>query len=295
MFIKKMMSNEIDIENSKTVSQISFGAFGKIFLCQDHKGNNFVSKEISDKKSFIKEVKTYQKLIKNFKYFPEFYNYYVGVKKNCIFLQCCQRDLRYMIDSGEKINVHSFVLHTSEALDILREKEIIHCDLKPGNILYDEFSDLFKICDFGISCLKEDKRHYPVQTVYYRSPEVIARHAYDYSIDIWSLGCIFYEVIYGTILFQYTKELECFYSMMVRLGMPSKRQFPEIYSNNIVYRDKKPVLTNCPNSPDMIIYREPINLTNNIFEHIIKECIRWNPKKRITPLNIIKILNQSEV
>jgi len=286
---------EIDIENSKTLTQISYGAFGKIFLCQDHYGNNFVSKEISDKKSFAKEVKFYQKLQENCNYFPEFYNYYVGMKYNCIFLQCCQRDLRYMLDKGEKIDYHSFILHMSEALDILKEKEIIHCDLKPGNILYDEKSDLFKICDFGISCHKQDKKYFPVQSVYYRSPEVIARHTYGHAIDVWSIGCIFYEVMYQKILFQHLNELECFYLMMVRLGMPSKRQFPEIYNGNIIYRDKRPVLTNCPNSPEMVIYFEPLKVASDSYGSIIRKCLRWNPRKRITPSGIIKILNQSEI
>jgi len=83
--------------------------------------------------------------------------------------------------------------------------------------------------------------------------------------------------------------------MMVRLGMPSKRQFPEIYNGNIIYRDKRPVLTNCPNSPEMVIYFEPLKVASDSYGSIIRKCLRWNPRKRITPSGIIKILNQSEI
>ena len=42
----------INIENSKMVYQIGAGGFGKIFLCEDNKGNKFVSKQIGKYKNF---------------------------------------------------------------------------------------------------------------------------------------------------------------------------------------------------------------------------------------------------
>ena len=58
----------------------------------------------------------------------------------------------------------------------------------------------FKICDFG-SCTQKKKIAKDIQTRQYRSPEVIIRAGFTTSCDIWSLGCIIYELITGYYLF----------------------------------------------------------------------------------------------
>lgn len=81
---------------------------------------------------------------------------------------------------------------------------IIHRDIKPSNILLDKKCNV-KICDFGLcrgfNDENENKTDYVV-TRWYRAPEVIL-NASDYSkpVDIWSIGCIFAELMYRTVLF----------------------------------------------------------------------------------------------
>jgi len=287
------MTDIVNIEKSKAIYQIGFGGFGKIFLCQDDKGKHFVSKQIESETSFLNELKVYHNLQEETDYFPKFYDYFNGEIKKCIFMENCQEDLRTILDKREEICNEIFVLHISKGLQILKQKNIIHCDLKPGNILYDAKSDLFKICDFGISCFDDKKKHYPVQTMYYRSPEVIVRKPYSFSIDIWSFGCIIYEMLYQRVLFQHLLEEECFLSMMSKLGMPPEKLYQNFYDRNIRFEKGTPILQKCIQLPDTIIYKERMKLNISREDRIIRKCLQWNPDKRITPEKIISMYEAS--
>ena len=84
----------------------------------------------------------------------------------------------------------------------MRNKGVIHCDMKPENILFTDgrVQDV-KIIDFGASCLDYTTGFFYVQSRYYRAPEVVLGMKYSYEIDMWSMGCILYELITGDPIF----------------------------------------------------------------------------------------------
>jgi len=89
-----------------------------------------------------------------------------------------------------------------EALDFVHSLGIVHSDIKPENILIKSFSRCeVKIIDFGSSFFITDHHTSYVQSRAYRAPEVILGLPYDYSIDIWSLGCVLCELWTGNVLF----------------------------------------------------------------------------------------------
>jgi len=89
---------------------------------------------------------------------------------------------------------------------------VIHCDLKPSNILVDDQGQL-KITDFGIACLapsessdtEDDDKSEPVQfgSLLFMSPEQIQLKAVDYRTDIFSLGILGYQLMVGSHPFAY--------------------------------------------------------------------------------------------
>jgi serine/threonine protein kinase len=90
-----------------------------------------------------------------------------------------------------------------QGLEYLHSLKIIHCDLKPENVLIKSISKAeVKIIDFGSSCFIHDHLSNYMQSRSYRAPEVILGLSYDYKIDIWSVGCIIAELYTGNVLFQ---------------------------------------------------------------------------------------------
>jgi len=82
--------------------------------------------------------------------------------------------------------------------------KIVHNDLKPSNVLYEPSSKLYKICDFGFSKLSNLKSpsSFNVGTVNYMSPQALSKNLQDFSSDVWSIGVIFFELLYGKVPFE---------------------------------------------------------------------------------------------
>jgi serine/threonine protein kinase len=80
----------------------------------------------------------------------------------------------------------------TNGLQYIHEKNIIHRDLNPNNVLIK--NGICKVADFGLSVETIDKRSRTsgVGNIIYAAPEVFGRH-YDFKVDIYSLGCIFME------------------------------------------------------------------------------------------------------
>ena len=89
----------------------------------------------------------------------------------------------------------------------LHENGIIHCNLKPSNILLDEFGNV-KICDFKKTLkvkemtIDEIKKTKLSMTPSYTAPEIFTENGiYSFKSDLWALGCILFELAVGQVPF----------------------------------------------------------------------------------------------
>nr|NP_001071750.1 c-jun N-terminal kinase [Ciona intestinalis]BAE06525.1 c-jun N-terminal kinase [Ciona intestinalis] len=105
----------------------------------------------------------------------------------------------------------------------LHSAGIIHRDLKPSNIVVRSDCTL-KILDFGLARTAGGSFMMTpyVVTRYYRAPEVILGMGYQEVVDIWSVGCIFGEMIRGQVLFPGNDHIDQWNKITEQLGTPSE-------------------------------------------------------------------------
>ncbi|KAM3276657.1 hypothetical protein ACQJBY_044830 [Aegilops geniculata] len=110
-------------------------------------------------------------------------------------------DLQQIINSSQMLsNDHCkyFLFQLLQGLKYLHSVGILHRDLKPGNLLVNG-SCALKICDFGLARTNNTKGQHMTEYVvtrWYRAPELLLScDNYGTSIDVWSVGCIFAELL----------------------------------------------------------------------------------------------------
>uniref|UniRef100_A0A4W4FZS2 Protein kinase domain-containing protein n=1 Tax=Electrophorus electricus TaxID=8005 RepID=A0A4W4FZS2_ELEEL len=119
-----------------------------------------------------------------------------------------ERDLKqYMDDCGSIMCVHNvkiFLFQLLRGLAYCHRRKVLHRDLKPQNLLINDRGEL-KLADFGLARAKSvPTKTYSneVVTLWYRPPDVLLGSTeYSTPIDMWGVGCIFYEMITGRPLF----------------------------------------------------------------------------------------------
>ena len=117
----------------------------------------------------------------------------------------------------------SIVFQITQALNFLKQQKVIHCDLKPENIVFKhDTCQQIKIIDFGASCRDYKSGFFYVQSRFYRAPEIVLGCPYGHAADMWSFGCIVFELIHGRPLFPARDENELIEYMMLTSGeLPS--------------------------------------------------------------------------
>eukprot|EP00028_Trichosphaerium_sp_Am-I-7-wt_P002740 CAMPEP_0168530758 /NCGR_PEP_ID=MMETSP0405-20121227/14910_1 /TAXON_ID=498012 /ORGANISM="Trichosphaerium sp, Strain Am-I-7 wt" /LENGTH=922 /DNA_ID=CAMNT_0008555165 /DNA_START=25 /DNA_END=2793 /DNA_ORIENTATION=- len=118
--------------------------------------------------------------------------------------------------------IRHFTRQLLKSLVALREVHVIHCDLKPENILLVSNGTRLKVIDFGSACYSFRAPYSYIQSRFYRSPEVILGSGYYVPIDIWSLGCIMFELFYGLPLFPGQNEHRMLQRFIEILGPPPR-------------------------------------------------------------------------
>ncbi|KAG5009190.1 hypothetical protein JHK87_017705 [Glycine soja] len=109
---------------------------------------------------------------------------------------------------------------------------ILHRDLKPHNLLMDRKTMMLKIADLGLArayTVPIKKYTHEILTLWYRAPEVLlgATH-YSMAVDIWSVGCIFAELVTRRALFPGDSELQQLLHIFRLLGTPNEEVWPGV-------------------------------------------------------------------
>uniref|UniRef100_A0A671W3K6 protein kinase C n=1 Tax=Sparus aurata TaxID=8175 RepID=A0A671W3K6_SPAAU len=137
-------------------------------------------------------------------------------EKVFVVMEKLHGDMLEMILSSEKGRLPErltkfLITQILAALRHLHFKNIVHCDLKPENVLLasaDPFPQV-KLCDFGFARIIGEKsfRRSVVGTPAYLAPEVLLNQGYNRSLDMWSVGVIMYVSLSGTFPFNEDEDI----------------------------------------------------------------------------------------
>jgi serine/threonine protein kinase len=148
-----------------------------------------------------------------------------------------ETDLDRVINSRQGLSidhVRFFVYQLLRGLKYLHSANVLHRDLKPSNLLVNANCDL-KICDFGLARVVEEElsgnlTEYVV-TRWYRAPEILlATTDYTTAIDVWSVGCIFAELLAREPVFPGQDSVSQLKLIFERLGKPENSELDFIPS-----------------------------------------------------------------
>jgi len=122
----------------------------------------------------------------------------------------------------------NFLQQILEGLRYLHSHGVIHRDLKPANILIGD-DGVLRICDLGSARkIQEEMAYTPgLVTLWYRPPEILlGARTYDTSVDMWSVGCIFAELVSNRVLFKGSSDLEQITKIFSIVGAPTRKTWP---------------------------------------------------------------------
>ncbi|TBU05864.1 protein kinase, partial [Hamiltosporidium magnivora] len=316
------------------LSLLGTGTFGQVVKCRDSVRNEDVAiKIIKNDRAYYKhgisEVRLLSKLLERnvMEFFVEMKDAFIYKNHLCIVEEILGINLYQLLKYSNfkgfnHQNTKKMLVQILEGISILHSMGVTHCDLKPENILVLDMLDLrVKIIDFGSAFSEQQTTYFYVQSRYYRAPEVILGIPYNSSIDIWSFGCLAYELFTGHPLFSGKDNVDQIGKIVALLGYPPvfmlehgkhvDKYFKNISNSTeicnkvnerkeneqILFKTTKKEFTLIKNvthltfsdvKNEIFLKSEGDEINTNFFIRFLLQCLTLNPLERPTAFEIRK-------
>lgn len=230
-----------NIGDYQRIEKIGEGTYGVVYKAKDINTQKYValkrirldSETEGVPSTAIREIS----LLKDLQHHSIVELFDVAVMDSSIFMifEYLDMDLKKLLDKHKpsftpKL-VKSYMHQMLDAIAFCHMHRILHRDLKPQNLLVDRYGHL-KLADFGLArSFNVPMRAYTheVVTLWYRAPEILlGTKFYSTGVDIWSLGCIFAEMILKRPLFPGDSEIDQLYRIFRTRGTPDESSWPGV-------------------------------------------------------------------
>ena len=108
-------------------------------------------------------------------------------------------DFKVLYPTFTDYDVRYYIFELLKALDFCHSRGIMHRDVKPHNVMIDHEKRKLRLIDWGLAEFYHPHMEYNVRVAsrYFKGPELLVDfQEYDYSLDMWSLGCMFASMIF---------------------------------------------------------------------------------------------------
>ena len=216
-------------------SKLGEGTYGVVYRAKDQKGQEIYSlkkirlqaEEERIPSTAIREISLLKELahVNIVKLYEVLHN----PKKLTLVFEYVEQDLKKVIDktNGKGLDmplVKSYLYQLLRGVDHIHKNKVLHRDLKPQNLLITK-DDIVKIADFGLARgygIPVKNYTHEVVTLWYRPPDVLlGNKIYGTTVDMWSIGCIFAEMVSGKPLFTGNSESDQLKKIFEIKGTPN--------------------------------------------------------------------------
>eukprot|EP00054_Salpingoeca_dolichothecata_P017291 m.103258 g.103258 ORF g.103258 m.103258 type:complete len:295 (-) comp22395_c0_seq1:31-915(-) len=202
-------------------------------------------------------------------------------KNLTLVFEFLDRDLKRHMDISQggldPMLIKSYMYQLFKGIAFSHSHRVLHRDLKPQNLLIDRHGSI-KLADFGLArAFGIPVRTYTheVVTLWYRAPEILlGTKQYACPVDIWSLGCIFAEMITRRPLFPGDSEIDELFRIFRVLGTPTDDTWPGVSE----LPDYKPIFPKWErqNLADLIPGADEVAID------LLSSMLQYEPSKRIS-------------
>ena len=273
------------------------GGFAKCFEMKSCETKKLYAAKVFEKKALvnprsrkklINEIKLHKKL--KHENIVKFQHFFEDKENVYILLELCtNQTLNELLKRRKRltdIEVHYFTIQILNALIYIHKHNIIHRDLKLGNLFVTDKMEL-KLGDFGLAAkikFPGEKRRTICGTPNYIAPEILEKkNGHSFEVDIWSFGVIMYTLLYGKPPFE-TPEIKTTYKK-IRMNNFS---FPEHFKVNILAQNLITKIFNLDPekrpSLDMILADEYYQIFDKIPEFIPIASLACPPTEKFISL-----------
>ncbi|CAG7903018.1 unnamed protein product [Brassica rapa] len=197
-----------------------------------------------------------------------------------IAFEMMDSDLYKVITSYEKLtkdHYQYFLYQILRGLKYIHSANVLHRDLKPSNLLVSVKCEL-KICDFGLARAASETHAMTeyVTTRWYRAPELLLNSStYTKAIDMWSVGCIFLELMTGRPLFPGRDHVHQFCLILELIGSPTE------YDIGSLNDSAKQYLRQLPWFARQSFYLKFPNVPYSAID-LVEKMLKFDPRQRIS-------------